>query len=130
IKRKMARMDAMRASEEDLSIMEQSLGGMKENLNSPKEFIEHEIKFHQAIIDAAGNTLLSTVTDILYKLLNHYREKAVSVLENLDEMYECHFKIYEEIAKHNPDGAERAADQHFIYSEKVLREKGLVLGVH
>jgi GntR family transcriptional regulator, transcriptional repressor for pyruvate dehydrogenase complex len=127
---KMARMAAMRASEEDLRIMEQSLGGMKENLDFPKGFVEHEIRFHQAIIDAAGNTLLSTVMGILYKLLNDYREKAAAVLDNLDEMYECHFKIYEEIAKSNPEGAERAADQHFVYSEIKLRERGLVLGNH
>src|SRR4030095_1167776 len=74
---KMARMAAMRASEEDLRAMEQSLGGMKENLDNPKGFVEHEIRFHQAIIDAAGNTLLSTVMEILYKLLHHYLEKAV-----------------------------------------------------
>jgi GntR family transcriptional repressor for pyruvate dehydrogenase complex len=125
---KMARMAAMRASEEDLKLLEQSLGGMKESLGSPKEFVEHEIRFHQAIIDAAGNTLLSTVMEILYKLLNHYREKAVSVLEDLEEMYECHYRIYDEIAKNNPDGAESAAEQHFVYSEIILREKGLVLG--
>jgi len=127
---KMARMAAMRASEEDLRAMELSLGGMKDNLDFPKGFVEHEIRFHQAIIDAAGNTLLSTVMEILYKLLNHNREKAAAVLDNLDEMYECHYKIYEEIAKSNPEGAERAAEQHFVYSEIKLREKGLVLGSH
>lgn len=127
---KMARMAAMRASEEDLRAMEQSLAGMKENLDFPQGFVEHEIRFHRAIIDAAGNTLLSTVMEILYKLLNHYREKAVAVLDDLDEMYECHYRIYEEIAKSNPEGAERAADQHFVYSEIKLREKGLVLGSH
>lgn len=130
IETKMARMAAMRASEEDLRIMEQSLGGMKENLDSPKRFVEHEIRFHQAIIDATGNTLLSTVMGILYKLLNNYREKAASVLDDLDEMYECHYKIFEEISKSDPEGAERAADQHFVYSERKLREKGLVMGNH
>jgi DNA-binding FadR family transcriptional regulator len=45
-------------------------------------------------------------------------------------MYECHARIFEEITRNDPDAAEKAADDHFIFSEKVLQEKGLVLGVH
>jgi GntR family transcriptional repressor for pyruvate dehydrogenase complex len=131
IETKLASLAASRVTEDDLKLMEQSLKGMKDNLNSPKGFLDHEIRFHKAIIDAAGNSLLSMVMDILYKLLNQYRERAILVLGNgLDAMYERHARIFEEIARNDPDAAEKAADDHFVFSESVMQEKGLVLRVH
>jgi GntR family transcriptional regulator, transcriptional repressor for pyruvate dehydrogenase complex len=64
IETKMARLAATRAGEEDLKAMEQRLSDTKRNLDSPKEFVEHELKFHLAVVDAAGNSLLSTVMEI------------------------------------------------------------------
>jgi hypothetical protein len=46
--------------------------------------------------------------------LSDYREKAVSLVDDLEEMNECHLRIYQEIVKNNPrrsrDGAEEAAE--------------------
>jgi len=127
-----AELAAKKRTGEDLENMEAALQSMRSSLKNKKEYIKYEIKFHQAIITAAKNTILEDFMEKMYKILYESRKKTVEQLKDVyKESYIEHDKIFRHIQKGDPKRARKAMTDNLTRVEKRFRqntEKGSCLG--
>ncbi|MFJ3957475.1 FadR/GntR family transcriptional regulator [Arthrobacter sp. NPDC090010] len=101
-----ARLAAQRITEEQLEELRGFLRGRYEG-EDLQERLQSDVKFHQAVVAASGNPLITE--------LHHGLEPAVihdpsnySGLDTLDFLREEHEAILDALAKHDPDAAVEA----------------------
>jgi GntR family transcriptional repressor for pyruvate dehydrogenase complex len=119
-----AGLAAERRSEEDLKSMREALHGMRRSLADPQTYLRHDMDFHAAIIEAAGNQVIAQVMGTLYRLLGEAREPfyrlGSSTLPLKEKNYKNHRRIYQPIAAGEKGGASAAMISHLIEFERFL----------
>jgi GntR family transcriptional repressor for pyruvate dehydrogenase complex len=118
-----AALCAQRHSEEDLHVMQAALRQMRSNLEDPQSYDRHEIDFHMAVIEAAGNAVIADLMSKMYRLLADRRAGLARYKAKADRWhdYQLHEDIYERIRAGDPEGASRAMLNHLLSFEKRLR---------
>jgi DNA-binding FadR family transcriptional regulator len=74
-----AALAAARASESDLERMEAAFERMEANVDNVERFTDADIAFHDALLAATGNDLLTRLIDLLGPLLRFGREKSLEL---------------------------------------------------
>ncbi len=114
---------AKKRTEEDLRNIEAALQKMKSHLENKEEYIKYEIKFHQAIITAAKNTILEDFMEKMYKILYESRKRTVEQLKDVfKESYLEHYQIFRHIKGRDPKRARKALVGNLTQVEKRFRE--------
>jgi GntR family transcriptional repressor for pyruvate dehydrogenase complex len=108
---KAARLAAMRANEAQLRRIEQECSKIEESENWDG-IGEHDLLLHTAIIEAAGNPILSELNNALARLLRRSREITGASAPDCKQMLEHHRKIVDAILKGQGDEAEHAMLDH------------------
>ena len=97
----------------DLAVLELELQGMRiaAAANDHANLAEHSVKFHRAIVDAAGNRLL---TNLWISLNIETRTTITLLVDGIDlmETAESHRQIIDAIASGNSERASRVAREH------------------
>lgn len=119
---KLAGLAAERRSEEDLAAMRQALARMRESFGNPELWCRHEIGFHDNIVRAARNAVMSTIMEMLSFMLMESRVETVRSLTNYPNSYEAHEKVFIEIENGDPEGAARAMTEHFEMMQTRVKE--------
>lgn len=120
-----AQLAATRRQEEDIKALEESLQGMQTNINDPEKYNRHELEFHMAIVEAAGNPVISDLIEKLYKMLTIAREE-MSDFRTKSEAYRNqdylgHKAILDAIKQGDGDAAARAMVDHLrAFEERLL----------
>lgn len=110
---------AKKRTKEDLEKMKAALQNMRSHLEDSEEYIKYEIKFHQAIIKAAKNTILEDFMEKMYKILYESRKRTVEQLKNVyKESYLEHYRIFQYIKKGDPKKARKAMTDNLTKVEK------------
>ena len=122
---RLASLAAERRTEEDLQKMQDALGAMKNSVGVPVQWIRHEMRFHECIVQAAGNEVITTVMEMLSRMLMDSRRETVQLLTNYEDSYQSHHMIYAEIERRDTVGASRAMVEHFAIMEARARQAGL-----
>ncbi|NWF57264.1 MAG: FadR family transcriptional regulator [Syntrophaceae bacterium] len=123
-----AGLAAVNRSEEDLDALKRELDSMRENLRSPEKYSRHEMGFHHAVIDAAGNTVIADLMENLYKLFKEtrariYRHFSARIKSYREQDYRNHERIFRAIQGGDANNATKAMVEHLLDFEKRLREE-------
>lgn len=116
----LAGLAAERATPEDLDAMKKSLEAMKEDLSLGRDYLESDVSFHNAIIEASGNNILNELLNNIADLLRESRRKTMSVQGAVGRAIEGHMEIYEKVKARDPHGARQAMLNHLYMVEKDL----------
>ncbi|WP_371362074.1 HTH-type transcriptional regulator LutR [Sporomusa rhizae] len=106
------RLAAQRRTKNDLETMEDALLEMERNITMKKDVSNASIRFHTAIIVAAGNDVIVKVNEFLMALLLFSRQKSLKEIAQQDIALCSHKRIYQAIEEQNSDEAVRAMLEH------------------
>lgn len=116
IEKVIAELAAKNATEENLAEISDELVEMFYKLDSPKDYLAHNTKFHQKIAAATGNRLLIAIVNMLVQILSETIK-----LETIDELNirakaKSNQKIYQAIRNRNPIVAGQLMHEHLSNS--------------
>ena len=97
----------------------EELAEMEATVDSPEEFLVHDILFHRAIARASGNPILSALMEVIAGTLYEERQRVVGTYENRVKTLGLHREIYAAIRAHDPRAARIAMRLHLQSAETV-----------
>lgn len=125
---KLASLAAERRTEDDLEALRHALREMQQAMGDPEAWCQTEPVFHQCIVKAARNGVMSTMIEMLSQMLMERRKETVRLLSDYSSSYRSHENIYVEIEKQDPEAAARMMLEHFALIERRARECNMVPG--
>jgi DNA-binding GntR family transcriptional regulator len=100
---------------------------MRVNVRNYGTYTKHELRFHKAIVEAAGNRVISDLMDKLYRLLIDTRKRvyrhASETPSYLDEDLRHHEEIFERIKSGDEQMAIRTMTDHLLLFEQRLKDE-------
>lgn len=110
--RSMVREAALKANDDDIVRLRNTLGRQRETLGDANRFMRADIAFHTQIAAISGNPIFEAVSEAMLSWLKQYHTEMLLWLGKGKFTLAEHERIIEHIAAHNPDAAERAMVQH------------------
>ncbi len=122
-----AALAATHRDHEDLKAMEKALSAMHQNLEKPERYSKHELGFHRAIVEAAGNLVIADLMEKLYRLLKETRGRITRKYSShlrayRYQDYRNHQKIYEAIKAGDAAMAMQTMTDHLKDFEQRLKD--------
>ncbi|MGE5359848.1 MAG: FadR/GntR family transcriptional regulator [Bacteroidales bacterium] len=102
---------AKQAPEQVMAISDETTG-MFASLDNPAAFLEHDIRFHQAVAAASGNPILSALVEMVSALFRTVRRETIGRARDLKEAADEHRLIYQAIRGYDPERARAAMHAH------------------
>jgi GntR family transcriptional repressor for pyruvate dehydrogenase complex len=112
----LARLAAENATEDDIEKMRHALEESKKHLNDPKQYLIHEMDFHDAIFRASNNRILTAFMASINNLLIEVREKTVTAYLDLEDSLQQHIDIFNAIKNRN---IKKAGDKMLAHLNKI-----------
>jgi len=116
-----AGLAAERASSEDMAQLAEEIAGMYASLESPEQYLVHDMQFHQTVAAASGNRILTALMNMVATILFDYRSKTVKRATDLKQSAEQHHNIYRAIRDRNTEAARQAMREHLIETQRAQR---------
>ena len=121
-----ARLSALRATEEELDVIERTLDLERGELDlaSPDSSVNLNIEFHSMVVDCCGNQRL---IDLAVRNAGFYFNFRVASMYTEDEYQRSiddHYRLLAALRQHDGESAERTMREHIAESLKVLLTKG------
>lgn len=113
----LASLAAKRRTDEDIAGMRDALARMQACMGSPELWCLHEIDFHNCIVRAARNAVMSTIMEMLSFMLRESRRETVRMLTDYPTSYNAHYEVFVEIENREPAAAALAMSKHFRMME-------------
>ncbi len=113
-----AGLAATRATSEQMTLMSEEIAGMFSTLDEPEKFLVHDMNFHQTVAAASGNRILTSLMNMVAKILFEARSKTVKRATDLKESAEMHRHIYRAIREQNPEAASSAMREHLLLAQR------------
>lgn len=107
-----AALAAVRATEENIVIMQDAVNAMDRAMDDPEAYIEADLDFHLALAQGSDNVLIPVLIDTLVELLREHRKQAASVEGALERGQPYHKKLLEAVKKRDPDAARASMRAH------------------
>jgi GntR family transcriptional regulator, transcriptional repressor for pyruvate dehydrogenase complex len=108
----MAALSAVRATDEHIAALRESIAKMDTALTNPDEFIEADLDFHLVLAEATQNTLIPTLIDSIVDLLREQRARIFRVANGPQRGQVHHRRILDAIVRHDAAGAREAMRVH------------------
>ncbi|MDR3590501.1 MAG: FadR/GntR family transcriptional regulator, partial [Negativicutes bacterium] len=118
-----AKLAAQRRSKDDLDAMEDALLEMERNIVMKKDVKNASMRFHSALIAAAGNDVLIKVNDFLAELLRYSRQKSLNEVSRQDVALTYHKRIFQAVKEQNAEKASVAMQEHLQQLTTTLEDK-------
>jgi len=109
---------AERATSEHLKAIAAEIEGMRKSLNDPEKFLQHDVRFHQALAAAAGNKVMSGVMDTVAELLLQVRRESIARASDKEDAVDWHERIYEAVRQREARRAKEILTAHLVSAEK------------
>lgn len=122
----LASLAAKRRTDEDIARMRDALERMHESMGNPDPWCVHEIEFHNCIVRAARNAVMSTVMEMLSFMLLESRRQTVRMLKTYPTSYKAHYDVFVEIERRDAAAAAIAMSNHFRMMESRAKDAQLV----
>lgn len=110
---KLASLAAERRTEKDLHAMRHALHEMEKTMGDPEGWCRTEPQFHNCIVQAARNGVMSTMIEMLSQMLMESRKETVRLLTDYTSSYLSHENVYVEIERQDASAAARMMMEHF-----------------
>lgn len=118
-----AGLAAERATSEQMTVMSEEIAGMFATLDEPEQFLVHDMNFHQTVAAASGNRILTSLMNMVAKILFEARSKTVKRATDLKESAEMHRNIYRAIRERNPEAARATMRDHLQMAQKAQMQE-------
>ncbi len=102
------RLAAQKATDADIAEMEQAYAGMKQAIEQGGDYVVHDLRFHQGLLQASHNRMLIQMGKALSALLRTSFEISTRVQDGPRSSLPLHRAVLDAVIKHAPDKAERA----------------------
>ncbi|SFU23080.1 FadR/GntR family transcriptional regulator [Mesorhizobium sp. YR577] len=102
--------------------------GMFDAFEAPNDLMELDIRLHELIAAASGNSLYAIIVGsfrVITRQTWHIGWRSRATLENRTENIRCHQRIAEAINAQDPEQAEAAMTEHFDSAVNVLLRAGV-----
>src|SRR5215471_12307367 len=106
-----------------MASLSEEITGMFASLDSPEQFLVHDMRFHQTVAAASGNRILTALMNMVATILFEVRSKTVKRARDLKESAEMHRSIYRAIRDRSPDSARDAMRDHLMKAQKAQEEE-------
>jgi GntR family transcriptional repressor for pyruvate dehydrogenase complex len=90
---------------------------MYATIDSPTDYLIHDLRFHRTIARASGNPILASLMETVTSALYDAARKAVGRPRDRRESAELHHEIYKAIRAHKAADARRLMEQHLRMAE-------------
>ena len=107
-----AALAAVRATDQDLAAMQESLDVMESGRQDSDAFIEADLDFHLALAEAAANPIVLSLIDSIVGLLREQRLRIFRIPGGHECGQHHHKRILEAIQRHDPQEARAAMQAH------------------
>lgn len=119
-----AGLAAERATSDHLAALVETIDAMRAAADRPEVCIEHDIRFHRLLAEAAGNVLLPMVLEPVGQLLRASRLATIHNAGAVDRSETAHRQVLEYVRLGDAAGAREAMRQHLLQVEgEILRMK-------
>jgi GntR family transcriptional repressor for pyruvate dehydrogenase complex len=119
----LAELAAARSNERQLAQMAEELEEMDATVESPQDYLIHDVRFHRIIAQAAGNSILAAIMESLTGALYAERHTHVERTTDLKVTTAFHREIYRGIRSGNARAAYGAMERHLLEAEKPSKTK-------
>lgn len=116
-----AALAAERVSSEQMTQMAEEVAGMYASLDEPEQYLVHDMRFHQIVAAASGNRILTSLMNMIAKILFETRSKTVHRAHDLKDSAEQHREIYRAIRAHSVEEARQAMRDHLLATQKAQK---------
>jgi GntR family transcriptional regulator, transcriptional repressor for pyruvate dehydrogenase complex len=114
----LAALAAERGKEEHHAAMAEEVAEMFATLDTPVDYLIHDVLFHRVIAQASGNPILAAVMETVTSSMYDKRRKTVERATDLRESAEMHREIYRAIRGRKPNEARQLMEDHLRKAEK------------
>lgn len=114
----LAGLAAERRTDEHLAAMAEECTEMYASVESPHQYLVHDIRFHRAVAAASGNPILVALMEMVTAVLYDQRRDTVERARDFKEALELHRRIYRAIRSSDSDEARRAMSEHLVRAEQ------------
>lgn len=111
-----AGLSAERATGEQMAAIAEEVTSMFASLETPQDFLVHDIRFHRAVATASGNPILASMVEMLSNVFYERRRRTVNRARDLKESAEMHRRIYMAIRQHDVATARDTMNHHLQLS--------------
>ena len=108
----LAELAAERGKEEHSTALAEEVAEMFSTMESPAEYLIHDVLFHRIISQASGNPILAALMETVTSAMYDERRKTVERSRNLRESAEMHREIYRAIRARKPLEARKLMEEH------------------
>jgi len=102
------RMAATKATPQDILRLEQAYGGMKAAVEDGGDYVTHDLRFHQGLLQASHNRMLMQMGRALSALLRMSFEISTRIMNGPRDSLPLHRAVLDAVIAHAPVKAERA----------------------
>jgi GntR family transcriptional repressor for pyruvate dehydrogenase complex len=115
-----AGLAAERANHEHLATLAEEVAGMFANRDNPHLFLVHDVNFHRAVADAAGNPIVGTLVGMVSAMYYERRKEKVERASDSDlrDAAEAHRRVYQAIRARDGAAARRAMNEHLLQAAR------------
>ena len=107
-----AALAAQRITPAALGELRELLVAQERKIVANESYVEEDVRFHEVIGNAAGNELLTTMLGVIWDVLRASREQWLQTNARAHSSLVMHHRMYDALAKHDPDGARQASADH------------------
>jgi GntR family transcriptional repressor for pyruvate dehydrogenase complex len=107
-----AALAAERGKDEHYTALAEEVAEMFAAMDSPADFLIHDLLFHRIISKASGNPILASVIETITSALYDKRRKTVERSIDMRESAEMHREIYRAIRARRPQEARKLMEKH------------------
>jgi GntR family transcriptional regulator, transcriptional repressor for pyruvate dehydrogenase complex len=108
----LAALAAERGREEHHTALAEEVAEMFATLNTPTDYLIHDVLFHRIIAKASGNPILAAIMETVTSSMYDRRRKTVERATDLRESAEMHREIFRAIRARKPLDARRLMEEH------------------
>jgi GntR family transcriptional repressor for pyruvate dehydrogenase complex len=108
----LAALAAERGKQEHFAALADEVAEMFASMNSPSDYLIHDLLFHRVISQASGNPILAAIIETITSALYDSRRKTVERSTDMRESAEMHREIYRAIRTRNAKEAHNLMEQH------------------
>jgi GntR family transcriptional regulator, transcriptional repressor for pyruvate dehydrogenase complex len=117
IESNLAALAAERGTEEHYTALAEEVAEIFAALESPAEFLIHDVLFHRIVAQASGNPILAALMETITSALYENRRRTVERAIDLRESAEMHREVFRAIRSRNPGEARRLMEQHLLMAQ-------------
>ena len=113
----LAAMAAERGGDLHFATMAEEVTEMYATFDDPQEYLIHDVRFHRAIAEAAGNPILTVLMETVVSAMYDDRRRTVEQSSDLRQSADMHRTIYRAIRARDMVAARKAMEQHLRLAE-------------